>query len=219
MLREGLRGGLPRHRPVGARPARPRVSAEHARADGRARRLLLLDRARPAAVRPGCSSEASPPGHPRSSADGPRLATLGAPGLVHGDGRARGCGVCSSSGSRSGRGSAAVRWRGGRPGAAATRHRPRGCSTPRRRSPRCSSGCSAGCSARGRASPRACRLFPRDGRVPRARCPTRCSTRSWCRHSAPGRWLFSRFRVFQQGNIRIYVLYIFLALIVLLLWR
>ena len=34
-----------------------------------------------------------------------------------------------------------------------------------------------------------------------------------------GAWLFSRFRVFQQGNIRTYVLYIFLALIVLLLWR
>ena len=34
-----------------------------------------------------------------------------------------------------------------------------------------------------------------------------------------GARLFSRFRVFQQGNIRIYVLYIFLALIVLLLWR
>jgi hydrogenase-4 component B len=34
-----------------------------------------------------------------------------------------------------------------------------------------------------------------------------------------GAGLFSRFRVFQQGNIRAYVLYIFLALIVLLLWR
>ncbi|MHB1558884.1 MAG: proton-conducting transporter transmembrane domain-containing protein [Isosphaeraceae bacterium] len=34
-----------------------------------------------------------------------------------------------------------------------------------------------------------------------------------------GAWLFSRFRVFQQGNIRMYVLYIFVALIVLLLWR
>jgi hydrogenase-4 component B len=34
-----------------------------------------------------------------------------------------------------------------------------------------------------------------------------------------GAWLFSRFRVFQQGNIRTYFLYIFLALIVLLLWR
>ena len=32
-------------------------------------------------------------------------------------------------------------------------------------------------------------------------------------------WLFSWFRVFQQGNIQIYLLYIFLALIVLLLWR
>jgi hydrogenase-4 component B len=34
-----------------------------------------------------------------------------------------------------------------------------------------------------------------------------------------GAWLFSRFRVFQQGNIQTYVVYIFLALIVLLLWR
>jgi hydrogenase-4 component B len=32
-------------------------------------------------------------------------------------------------------------------------------------------------------------------------------------------WLSSRFRVFQQGNIRVYLLYIFFALIVLLLWR
>ena len=34
-----------------------------------------------------------------------------------------------------------------------------------------------------------------------------------------GAWLFSWFRVFQQGNIQIYLLYIFLALIALLLWR
>jgi hydrogenase-4 component B len=34
-----------------------------------------------------------------------------------------------------------------------------------------------------------------------------------------GAWLFSRFRVFQQGNIQIYLLYIFAALIALLLWR
>jgi len=32
-------------------------------------------------------------------------------------------------------------------------------------------------------------------------------------------WLFSWFRVFQQGNIQIYLLYIFLALVALLLWR
>ena len=32
-------------------------------------------------------------------------------------------------------------------------------------------------------------------------------------------WLFSRFRVFQQGNIQTYLLYIFIALIALLLWR
>jgi len=32
-------------------------------------------------------------------------------------------------------------------------------------------------------------------------------------------WLFSWFRIFQQGNIQIYLLYIFLALIALLLWR
>ncbi len=32
-------------------------------------------------------------------------------------------------------------------------------------------------------------------------------------------WLFSVFRVFQQGNIQAYLLYIFLALIILLLWR
>ena len=34
-----------------------------------------------------------------------------------------------------------------------------------------------------------------------------------------GAWLFSWFRVFQQGNIQAYLLYIFLVLIVLLLWR
>jgi hydrogenase-4 component B len=34
-----------------------------------------------------------------------------------------------------------------------------------------------------------------------------------------GAWLFSRFRVFQQGNVQIYLLYIFIALIALLLWR
>jgi hypothetical protein len=32
-------------------------------------------------------------------------------------------------------------------------------------------------------------------------------------------WLFSGFRVFQQGNVQTYLLYIFLAMIVLLLWR
>jgi hydrogenase-4 component B len=32
-------------------------------------------------------------------------------------------------------------------------------------------------------------------------------------------WLFSWFRVFQQGSIQMYLLYIFLALILLLLWR
>jgi hydrogenase-4 component B len=32
-------------------------------------------------------------------------------------------------------------------------------------------------------------------------------------------WLFSAFRVFQQGNIQAYLLYIFLVLIILLLWR
>jgi hypothetical protein len=34
-----------------------------------------------------------------------------------------------------------------------------------------------------------------------------------------GAWLLSGFRVFQRGNIQIYLLYIFLALIGLLLWR
>jgi hydrogenase-4 component B len=34
-----------------------------------------------------------------------------------------------------------------------------------------------------------------------------------------GAWLFSWFRLLQQGNIQIYLLYIFLALIALLLWR
>jgi hydrogenase-4 component B len=34
-----------------------------------------------------------------------------------------------------------------------------------------------------------------------------------------GAWLFSMFRVFQQGNIQIYLLYIFVALIALLMWR
>jgi hydrogenase-4 component B len=34
-----------------------------------------------------------------------------------------------------------------------------------------------------------------------------------------GGWLFSWFRVFQQGSIQSYLFYIFIALIVLLLWR
>jgi hydrogenase-4 component B len=34
-----------------------------------------------------------------------------------------------------------------------------------------------------------------------------------------GGWLFSRFRVLQQGSIQTYLLYVFIALIVLLLWR
>jgi len=34
-----------------------------------------------------------------------------------------------------------------------------------------------------------------------------------------GAWLFSGFRVFQQGNIQAYLFYIFLAVIALLLWR
>ncbi len=34
-----------------------------------------------------------------------------------------------------------------------------------------------------------------------------------------GAWLFSWFRVFQQGSIQFYLLYIFIALIALLLWR
>src|SRR5262249_9912908 len=34
-----------------------------------------------------------------------------------------------------------------------------------------------------------------------------------------GAWLFTRLRVFQQGRIQIYLLYIFLTLMALLLWR
>jgi hypothetical protein len=34
-----------------------------------------------------------------------------------------------------------------------------------------------------------------------------------------GAWLFDRCRVLQQGNVQAYVLYIFLALLLLLLWR
>ena len=34
-----------------------------------------------------------------------------------------------------------------------------------------------------------------------------------------GSWLFSWLRVFQQGSIQTYLLYLFLALIALLLWR
>jgi hydrogenase-4 component B len=34
-----------------------------------------------------------------------------------------------------------------------------------------------------------------------------------------GAWLFSWFRVLQQGSIQTYLLYIFLTLIALLLWR
>ena len=34
-----------------------------------------------------------------------------------------------------------------------------------------------------------------------------------------GAWLFSQFRVLQQGNVQMYLLYIFLALLGLLLWQ
>jgi hydrogenase-4 component B len=34
-----------------------------------------------------------------------------------------------------------------------------------------------------------------------------------------GAWFFSLLRIFQQGNIQIYLLYIFVALIALLMWR
>lgn len=34
-----------------------------------------------------------------------------------------------------------------------------------------------------------------------------------------GAWLFGLFRVFQQGSIQTYLLYLFVALIALLLWR
>jgi hydrogenase-4 component B len=34
-----------------------------------------------------------------------------------------------------------------------------------------------------------------------------------------GAWLFARLRVFQQGSTQVYVLYIFLALLALLVWR
>jgi hydrogenase-4 component B len=34
-----------------------------------------------------------------------------------------------------------------------------------------------------------------------------------------GSWMFSLFRVFQRGSVQAYLLYIFVALIVLLLWR
>jgi hypothetical protein len=34
-----------------------------------------------------------------------------------------------------------------------------------------------------------------------------------------GAWLFSLLRAFQRGNVQAYLLYIFLALIALLLWR
>jgi len=33
-----------------------------------------------------------------------------------------------------------------------------------------------------------------------------------------GAWLFSAFRVFQRGSIQAYVLYIFIALLALLIW-
>ena len=34
-----------------------------------------------------------------------------------------------------------------------------------------------------------------------------------------GAWLFTRFRVFQQGSIQAYLLYLFLTLLALLLWQ
>ncbi len=57
------------------------------------------------------------------------------------------------------------------------------------------------------------------GPLSTATCPTPCWTR-WCVPAfRRGGRLFSWFRVFQQGSIQTYLLYIFLALIALLLWR
>ena len=61
--------------------------------------------------------------------------------------------------------------------------------------------------------------LPTAGRVSQRRARRGARPRPCCRHSASTAWLFSWFRVLQQGNIQIYLLYIFLALIVLLLWR
>ena len=96
--------------------------------------------------------------------------------------------------------------------------RPRGCSTPRPRSPRCWSGCSAGCFVRGRTSPADLPLFPQQADF-HSEVPDAVLDEVVLPTFRFGAWLFSWFRVFQQGNIQIYLLYIFLALIALLLWR
>ena len=68
--------------------ARPRVAAEHARADGRAGRLLLPDRAGPAPGRSRSSSKASRPGHPDLTRRRPAPRHAGPAGLDHGHGPA-----------------------------------------------------------------------------------------------------------------------------------
>ena len=104
------------------------------------------------------------------------------------------------------------------PGAAATSPRRRGCSTPRPPSPRCWSGCSAGRCARASTQPKDLPLFPQKTAF-HSEVPDTVLDEAVLPAFRFGAWLFSWFRVFQQGSIQTYLLYIFIALIALLLWR
>ena len=103
-------------------------------------------------------------------------------------------------------------------GAADTWHQALRCNTPRRRSRRCSSDCSAGCFVRGRIGPSDLPIFPRQAEF-HSDVPDVVLDQVVLPAFRSTAWLFSWFRVLQQGNIQVYLLYIFVALIVLLLWR
>ena len=113
---------------------------------------------------------------------------------------------------------AAARWRAAPPGVAVTWRRLRECNTRRPHSHRCWSGCSPGCFARGRTGQNELPLFPRKADF-HSEVPDAVLDEAVLPSFHFTAWLFSVFRVFQQGNIQAYLLYIFLALIILLLWR
>ena len=219
MLCEGLRSGLPGDASVGTCSACARSSAQHARADERAGCVLLRDRAGPTAggADPGARDLGLGTELERS---GPRLVGL-APldwisdhGLAFGRGPASLVGYCATDSGRPRQGCASgATW---------------GCGylapTPRMQY-------TSSSFAQMLVGMFAWVLRPRTHRpeesatvsparpISTARCPTRCLTKPCFRRSVSAPGCFPWFRVFQQGNIQAYLLYIFLALIILLLWR
>ncbi len=216
MLREGLRSYLPGHLAVGTRSACTRISAEYARAHERPGCMLLLDRTGPA---PLCAD----PGQrhlglgtkPERPGLAPRLA--GPVELDNDDGPAPGRGPAA------GELIAAVP---GRPRpSSARRHLGLRLPAPSPRMQYTSSsfaqmlvGMFAWVLRPRTHRPTELPMFPRqadfhsevlDPVLDEAVLPS-------FHFSA---WLFSGFRVFQRGNIQAYLLYIFLVLIILLLWR